>query len=66
MFCSHAPRGLLVSGLCVLTVTGSALVWQFHAIAAAFGLADAFFWPASDASCRSWCSRATCLPLTPC
>jgi MFS family permease len=47
MFCSHMSRGLLVSGLCVLTVTGSARVWQFYAMAAAFGLADAFFWPAS-------------------
>jgi Transmembrane secretion effector len=47
MFCSHLSRGLLVSGLCVLTVTGSVRTWQFYAIAAAFGLADAFFWPAS-------------------
>lgn len=47
MFCSHVSRGLLVSVLCVLTFTGSARVWQFYAIAAAFGLADAFFWPAS-------------------
>ena len=47
MFCSHVSRGLLVSGLCVLTLTGSVRIWQFYAIAAAFGLADAFFWPAS-------------------
>jgi hypothetical protein len=31
----------------VLTVTGSARVWQVYAMAAACGLADAFFWPAS-------------------
>ena len=47
MFCSHLSRGLLVSGLCALTLTGSARIWQFYAMAAAFGLADAFFWPAS-------------------
>ena len=47
MFCSHLFRGLLVSGLCMLTFTGSVRIWQFYAIAAAFGLADAFFWPAS-------------------
>jgi len=39
--------GALVSGLCVLTVTGSARVWQFNAMAAACGLADAFCRPAS-------------------
>lgn len=37
MFCSHVSRRLLVSGLCVLTVTGSALVLQFYAMAAALG-----------------------------
>jgi MFS family permease len=47
MFCSHMARGLLVSGLCVLTVTGAVRIWQFYAVAAAFGLAAAFFWPAS-------------------
>lgn len=47
MFCSHLSRGLLVSGLCVLTLTGLVRVWQFYAMATAFGLADAFFWPAS-------------------
>ncbi len=47
MFCSHLSRGLLVSGLCAVTLTGSVRIWQFYAIAAAFGLADAFFWPAS-------------------
>jgi len=47
MFCSHLSRGLLVAGLCALTLTGSVRIWQFYAIAAAFGLADAFFWPAS-------------------
>jgi hypothetical protein len=48
MFCSHMLRGILVLGLCTLTITGSARVWQFCAIAAAFGIADAFFWPASS------------------
>ena len=66
MFCSHVSWGLLVSGLCVLTVTGSARVWQFYAMAAACGLADAFCRPASVVSCHSRCSRATCLPPTPC
>jgi hypothetical protein len=37
----------------VLTVTGSALAWHFYAMAADFGLADAFFWPARGASCRT-------------
>jgi Transmembrane secretion effector len=47
MACSHLSQGLLVSGLCTLTLTGSVRLWQLYAMAAAFGLADAFFWPAS-------------------
>ena len=47
MFCSHLARGLLVSGLSAATLTGSVRLWQLYAMAAAFGLADAFFWPAS-------------------
>lgn len=47
MFCSHLSRGLLVSGLCAVTLTGTVRIWHFYVMAAAFGLADAFFWPAS-------------------
>ncbi len=65
MFCSHLARGLLVLGLCLVTVTGSVRIWQFYAMAAAFGLADAFFCPQLAASCCSQCSRATCQQLRP-
>jgi hypothetical protein len=47
MICSHLIKGALVSALCVLASVHAVHVWACFAIAAAFGIADAFFWPAS-------------------
>jgi MFS family permease len=47
MICSHLVKGALVLVLCVLASAHAVHIWACLAIAAAFGLADAFFWPAS-------------------
>jgi hypothetical protein len=47
MICSHLSKGVLVSGLCGLASAGAVHIWACFAIAAAFGVADSFFWPAS-------------------
>jgi MFS family permease len=47
MMCSHLAKGVLVSGLCVLASAHAVDIWACFAIAAAFGIADSFFWPAS-------------------
>jgi hypothetical protein len=40
MFCSQVSRGLLVSGLCVLTAIGSVRIWQFCAMAPVFAVTN--------------------------
>lgn len=47
MFCSHGIRAILVTGLAILTAAGQFQHWHFYVISTAFGIADAFFWPAS-------------------
>jgi MFS family permease len=47
MICSHLSKGVLVSVLCALATVHTVHIWACFAIAAAFGIADAFFWPAS-------------------
>ncbi|MGH3495900.1 MAG: MFS transporter [Nocardioidaceae bacterium] len=47
MFCSHASRVALVAALAATAAWGTLHAWHFFAISAAFGVADAFFWPAS-------------------
>jgi hypothetical protein len=47
MICSHLGKGVLVSLLCVLASAHAVHIWACFAIAAAFGIADSFFWPAS-------------------
>ena len=47
MICSHLAKGALVTALCVLALAGSVPIWACFVIAAAFGVADSFFWPAS-------------------
>lgn len=47
MICSHLSKGILVGVLCLLSADRAAHLWSFFAIAAAFGIADSFFWPAS-------------------
>jgi MFS family permease len=48
MFWSHVLRGLLISGLFAAVITHSVHDWEFFVVAIAFGIADAFFWPASS------------------
>lgn len=47
MICSHLVKGVLVAGLYVLTSAHAVHIWDCFVIAAAFGIADSFFWPAS-------------------
>jgi MFS family permease len=47
MFCSHATRAVLVGGLALIVAADAVRRWHFFVVAAAFGVADAFFWPAS-------------------
>jgi MFS family permease len=47
MICSHLGKGILVGLLCLLAADNAVPVWSFFVVAAAFGIADAFFWPAS-------------------
>ncbi len=48
MLTSHLSRGFLVVALLALLTAGAIQTWHFYAIAALFGVADAFFWPASS------------------
>ncbi|WP_127503007.1 MFS transporter [Actinoplanes solisilvae] len=47
MFVSHIARGLAVAALTALFLTGTLAIWHLFAIGLVFGVADAFFWPAS-------------------
>ena len=47
MLVSHLVRGALLAILTVLAASGGLRVWQFFVIGIVFGIADAFFWPAS-------------------
>ena len=47
MLCSHLARAGLVAALVASAATGTVQPWEFFAISAAFGVADAFFLPAS-------------------
>ncbi len=48
MFWSHVLRGLLVCGLFAAVITDNVYGWEFFVVGIAFGIADAFFWPASS------------------
>ncbi|HEY6309427.1 MAG TPA: MFS transporter [Streptosporangiaceae bacterium] len=48
MLVSHLVRGALLSGIAVVTALHAVHTWELFGLAAAFGVADAFFWPASD------------------
>lgn len=48
MFWSHVVRGALVTALFFGVVTHNVHDWEFFVIGVAFGVADAFFWPASS------------------
>ncbi|WP_090799795.1 MFS transporter [Asanoa ishikariensis] len=47
MLVSHLARGLAVAALTGLFLTGTLAIWHLFAIGLVFGVADAFFWPAS-------------------
>jgi hypothetical protein len=47
MIYSHLSKGVLVSARCGLAAGHAVHIWACFAIAAAFGIADSFFWPAS-------------------
>jgi predicted MFS family arabinose efflux permease len=47
MISSHLAKGVLVAVLCALTSAHAVHISACFAIAASFGIADAFFWPAS-------------------
>jgi MFS family permease len=49
MLASHLARGSLVTVLTATAIAGQLQIWQFYLIGALFGIADAFFWPASGA-----------------
>ncbi len=49
MFYSHVFRFVLVAALAMVVATEHVHPWEFYAISASFGVADAFFWPASKA-----------------
>lgn len=46
MLISNAIRAVLVGGLAALVLSGNAELWQLYVLAAAFGIVDAFFYPA--------------------
>lgn len=49
MLASNVFRLVLVSGLAVLVFSGAVQLWMLYILALAFGLADAFFYPAQNA-----------------
>lgn len=48
MLASNVIRMVMVALLAVLTLTGAIQLWMLYLFAAAFGLADAFFYPAQS------------------
>ena len=49
MLASNLIRGALVAGLTVLVLSGATELWMLYLFALAFGMADAFFYPAQSA-----------------
>ncbi|MGW4645028.1 MFS transporter [Kitasatospora sp. NPDC004289] len=48
MLATHVARGSAVVALGLASAFDGVQVWQFYAIAIVMGVAEAFFWPASD------------------
>lgn len=48
MLCSHLTRGIAFAVLGTLAALGDVRLWQLYVFGAIAGVADAFFWPASD------------------
>lgn len=47
MAASHFARGAIVTVLAIIVATHNVHTWELFVVAIAFGVADAFFWPAS-------------------
>lgn len=47
MLTSHLVRSAILGGMAVAVTLGAIRAWELFALAAVFGAADAFFWPAS-------------------
>ena len=48
MLAAHLGRAVIMAAIAALVALGSVRTWELFALAAVFGVADAFFWPASD------------------
>lgn len=48
MLAAHLGRAVIMAAIAALVAVGSVRTWELFALAAVFGVADAFFWPASD------------------
>lgn len=48
MLASHLVRAVIMAAMTAAAALGSIRTWELFALAAVFGVADAFFWPASD------------------
>jgi MFS family permease len=48
MLISHLVRAAIMAAIAVAAALGSVRTWELFGLAAVFGVADAFFWPASD------------------
>lgn len=48
MLASHLARAVILGAVAAAAAIGSVRPWELFGLAAVFGIADAFFWPASD------------------
>jgi len=48
MLASHLVRAGIMAGITAAAALGAVRTWELFGLAAVFGVADAFFWPASD------------------
>jgi MFS family permease len=48
MLTSHLARAFIMAGITAATALGVVRTWELFGLAAVFGVADAFFWPASS------------------
>ena len=48
MLASHLARGVILGAITAAAALGAVRTWELFGLAFVFGVADAFFWPASD------------------
>jgi MFS family permease len=58
MAASHFARGAIVAALAIIVATHNVRTWELFAVAIAFGVADAFFGPASNTIIPSLVDRS--------